>query len=85
MRFTPTFAALALLATPVLAQQSGGMQGMDHGQMAGMNHDNMAGMMASNPYGQAEMDMHQKMMAPSPCRALRCARRAMPRRSAWRR
>ena len=55
MRFAPTFAALALLATPALAQQSGGMQGM--------NHDDMAGMMAGNPYGQAEMDMHQKMMA----------------------
>lgn len=63
MRFAPTLAALALLATPALAQQSGGMQGMDHGQMAGMNHDKMAGMMAGNPYGQAEMDMHQKMMA----------------------
>ena len=37
MRFAPTFAALALLATPALAQQSGGMQGMNHGQMAGMN------------------------------------------------
>lgn len=63
MRFAPTLAALALLATPALAQQSGGMQGMDHSKMAGMNHDNMAGMMAGNPYGQAEMDMHQKMMA----------------------
>lgn len=63
MRFASTFAALALLATPALAQQSGGMQGMNHGQMAGMNHDDMAGMMAGNPYGQAEMDMHQKMMA----------------------
>lgn len=63
MRFAPTFAALALLATPALAQQSGGMQGMNHGQMAGMNHDDMAGMMAGNPYGQAEMDMHQKMMS----------------------
>ena len=28
-----------------------------------MNHDDMAGMMAGNPDGQAEMDMHQKMMA----------------------
>ena len=63
MRFAPTFAALALLATPALAQQSGGMQGMNHGQMAGMNHDDMAGMMAGNPYGQAEMDMHQKIMS----------------------
>jgi uncharacterized protein (DUF305 family) len=55
-------AAAALLATPALAQQ-GGMQGMDHSQMQGMNHGDMAAMMAGNPYGQAEMDMHQKMMA----------------------
>ncbi|WP_267382090.1 MULTISPECIES: DUF305 domain-containing protein [unclassified Sphingomonas] len=56
------FAAFAILATPALAQQ-GGMQGMDHSQMKGMNHGDMATMMAGNPYGQAEMDMHQKMMA----------------------
>jgi uncharacterized protein (DUF305 family) len=62
MRFAPIFAALAVVATPALAQQ-GGMQGMDHGQMAGMNHDDMAKMMAGNPYAQSEMDMHQKMMA----------------------
>ena len=63
MRFAPTLAAFALITTPALAQQGGGMQGMDHGQMSGMKHDDMAGMMAGNPYGQAEMDMHQKMMA----------------------
>ena len=63
MRFAPTLAALALIATPALAQQGGGMQGMDHGSMQGMNHDDMSKMMAGNPYGQAEMDMHQKMMA----------------------
>ncbi|WP_010165207.1 DUF305 domain-containing protein [Sphingomonas sp. PAMC 26617] len=56
------FAAFAILAAPALAQQ-GGMQGMDHSQMKGMNHGDMATMMAGNPYGQAEMDMHQKMMA----------------------
>lgn len=28
-----------------------------------MDHGDMAGMMAGNPYGQAEMDMHRKMMA----------------------
>lgn len=39
------------------------MQGMDHGQMAGMSQDDMAKMMAGNPYAQAEMDMHMKMMA----------------------
>ena len=62
MRLIPMFPALAILATPALAQQ-GGMQSMDHSQMKGMNHDDMATMMAGNPYGQAEMDMHQKMMA----------------------
>ncbi|MGY2733372.1 DUF305 domain-containing protein [Sphingomonas sp. UYP23] len=61
MRFSPIFAALAIIATPALAQQ-GGMQGMDHGQMAGMNHDDMSKMMAGNPYAQSEIDMHQKMM-----------------------
>ncbi|MFS0738912.1 DUF305 domain-containing protein [Sphingomonas sp. 1P06PA] len=63
MRFAPTLAALALITTPALAQQGGGMQGMNHGSMPGMNHDDMSKMMAGNPYGQAEMDMHQKMMA----------------------
>ena len=62
MRLIPMFAAFAILATPAVAQQ-GGMQGMDHSQMKGMNHADMATMMAGNPYGQAEMDMHQKMMA----------------------
>jgi uncharacterized protein (DUF305 family) len=55
-------AAAALLAAPALAQQAP-MQGMDHSQMSGMNHADMAKMMAGNPYGQAEMDMHMKMMA----------------------
>ena len=63
MRFAPTLAALALITTPALAQQGGGMQGMNHGSMPGMNHDDISKMMAGNPYGQAEMDMHQKMMA----------------------
>ena len=63
MRFAPTLAALALITTPALAQQSGGMQGMDHSKMGGMNGGDMSKMMAGNPYGQAEMDMHHKMMA----------------------
>lgn len=62
MRLLLTVAALALVATPALAQQPR-MQGMDHGSMQGMKHDDMSKMMAGNPYGQAEMDMHQKMMA----------------------
>ena len=65
MRFAPIFSALAIVATPALAQQQGGMSGMnhgqmEHGQMQGMDHQ---AMMAGNPYGQAEMDMHMKMMA----------------------
>jgi uncharacterized protein (DUF305 family) len=55
------FFGTALIAAPAVAQ--GQMQGMDHSKMQGMNHGDMAGMMAGNPYGQAEMDMHQKMMA----------------------
>lgn len=70
MRCVSIFTALAAVAAPALAQQSGmqgmghgQMQGMDHSQMQGMDHGDMAGMMAGNPYGQAEMDMHRKMMA----------------------
>ncbi|MCU6453304.1 DUF305 domain-containing protein [Sphingomonas sp. A2-49] len=63
MRFALTVAAFTLITTPALAQQSGGMQGMDHSKMGGMNGGDMSKMMAGNPYGQAEMDMHQKMMA----------------------
>ena len=52
-------ATLALLATPALAQQAG-HQGMNH---QGMDHSKMMQPTAANPYGPAEMDMHQKMMA----------------------
>lgn len=62
MRTLIVSSAVMLAATPALAQQ-GGMQGMDHSQMGGMNHADMGKMMAGNPYAQAEMDMHQKMMA----------------------
>ena len=62
MRTLLILSAVTLAATPALAQQ-GGMQGMDHSQMGGMNHADMGKMMAGNPYAQAEMDMHQKMMA----------------------
>lgn len=51
------FVATALLSVPVLAQQPMDHSKMDHGKM------NMQAMMAGNPYGQAEMDMHEKMMA----------------------
>ena len=60
---TSALVPLCLIATPALAQQGDGMQGMNHGQMAGMSHDDMVKMMAGNPYAQSEMDMHQKMMA----------------------
>ena len=46
-----------MLATPALAQQSG-HQGMNH---QGMNHSMPS--TAANPYGPAEMQMHEKMMA----------------------
>lgn len=62
MRTLIISSAVMLAATPALAQQ-GGMQGMDHSQMGGMNHADMGKMMSGNPYAQAEMDMHQKMMA----------------------
>jgi uncharacterized protein (DUF305 family) len=55
-----TFIAMAatiMLATPTMAQHSG-HQGMNH---QGVNHSMPA--TAANPYGPAEMDMHQKMMA----------------------
>lgn len=48
--------AAALGAVPAVAQ----MQGMDH---SGMNHGQMMRPTPANPYPQAEMDMHQKMMA----------------------
>lgn len=62
-------AATALMATPVLAQQS--MQGMDHSKMQGMDHSkmgnmqgmNMSNMNMSGPFAKAEMDMHMKMMS----------------------
>ena len=54
--------AAALAATPLAAQQSG-MVGMDHSQMQGMDHSKMMHPTAANPYGPAEMKMHEKMMA----------------------
>lgn len=61
------FAVAALIATPVLAQQS--MQGMDHSKMQGMDHSKMGGMHAMDmskmegPFAKSEMDMHMKMMS----------------------
>ena len=60
MRIAPVLAAFAFFATPALAQQAN-HQGMDHSKMAGMNHSMPA--TAANPYGPAEMQMHEKMMA----------------------
>lgn len=59
MKIFTAMAATMMLATPALAQQSG-HQGMNH---QGMNHSQMMQPTAANPYGPAEMDMHQKMMA----------------------
>lgn len=67
MKIFTAIAAMAMLATPVLAQQSGhqgtghqGHQGMNH---QGMDHSRMMQPTAANPYGPAEMQMHHKMMA----------------------
>ena len=56
MRIRAAMIASVMLATPAMAQQSG-RQGMDH---RGMNHSMPA--TPADPYGPAEMDMHQKMM-----------------------
>ena len=57
MKIQAAMIASMMLATPALAQQSG-HQGMNH---QGMNHSMPA--TAANPYGPAEMQMHEKMMA----------------------
>ena len=57
MKMQAAMSASVMLATPALAQQSG-HQGMNH---QGMNHSMPA--TAANPYGPAEMQMHEKMMA----------------------
>ncbi len=53
--------AATLAAAPLAAQS--GMAGMDHSQMQGMDHSKMMQPTAANPYGPAEMKMHEKMMA----------------------
>ena len=57
-KMTVLTAAAVLGSAPAIAQ----MQGMDH---SGMNHGQMQMMRPTpaNPYPQAEMDMHQKMMS----------------------
>jgi|TARA_R110000868_G_scaffold220473_2_gene471711 uncharacterized protein (DUF305 family) len=61
-KFTNWAAAASLLiAVPAIAQQ-GGMQSMDHSKMGAMDHSKMMND-PGNPYGPAEMNMHQKMMA----------------------
>ena len=52
MKIQAAMIASMMLATPALAQQSG-HQGMNHSMPA----------TAANPYGPAEMQMHEKMMA----------------------
>lgn len=53
MKILTAMAATMTLATPALAQQMN-HQGMNHGQMQPT---------AANPYGPAEMKMHQEMMS----------------------
>lgn len=50
----------ALMAAPVLAQQTMDHSKMDHSKMSPAEHARMMG--ANNPYMQAEMDMHHRMM-----------------------
>lgn len=59
MKMFTALAATMMLATPALAQQSG-HQGMNH---QGMDHSQMMQPTAANPYGPAEMKMHQEMMS----------------------
>lgn len=54
MKILIAAAAAMLMGTPALAQQAGHQ---------GMNHSQMMQPSAANPYGPAEMQMHQKMMA----------------------
>ncbi len=56
---TALTATALVLAMPALAQQAS-HSGMNH---QGMDHSKMMQPTAANPYGPAEMDMHQKMMA----------------------
>ena len=53
--------AAAFAGGPLTAQSS--MAGMGHSQMQGMDHSKMMQPTAANPYGPAEMKMHEKMMA----------------------
>lgn len=74
MRIYLTLAAL-LMAAPLAAQtppptDAGAMPGMKHSAMPAMGHDKMGGMggmpmmknTAANPYAEAGMAMHHKMM-----------------------
>lgn len=65
MKMLSFVAAAALLAPPAFAQQAHphGTSGMNHSQMRGTDRDMMQRMMVGNPYGYAEVDMHQKMIA----------------------
>lgn len=63
MKTIMTFSILAALAATPLAAQHSGMAGMDHSKMQGMDHSKMMQPTRANPYGPAEMKMHEKMMA----------------------
>lgn len=55
-------AAAILLAAPAVAQQAMDHSKMDHSKMGGMDHSKMMKNTPANPYAQAEMKMHERMM-----------------------
>ncbi|MDO9487093.1 MAG: DUF305 domain-containing protein [Sphingomonadaceae bacterium] len=55
-------AAAILLAAPAVAQQATDHSKMDHSKMGGMDHSKMMKNTPANPYAQAEMKMHERMM-----------------------
>lgn len=60
-------AAAILLAAPAIAQQvtdhsKMDHSKMDHSKMGGMDHSKMMKNTPANPYAQAEMKMHERMM-----------------------
>ena len=56
------FGIAALVVAPALAQQAMDHSKMDHSKMQGMDHSKMMKNTPANPYAEAEMRMHQRMM-----------------------
>lgn len=63
MKFVATLSLLVIAQAPAFAQQSMDHSKMNHGSSGQMNHDmmNMKNSPA-NPFAEAEMRMHQRMM-----------------------